>query len=157
MAYEHTQRGLWHLLLFAVAAGCLIGGWLLRQDPPAHYIFLGIALLMILIGLSFMQLTIRDEEDALAARFGPLPFFFTRIPYDRIERVTADRTWLLEGWGIHYLPRRGTTYNIWGFQCVRIDLDSRTIRLGTDDADNLIAFLTQRVESLTSRNVGDVS
>ena len=73
MGYEHTQRGLWHLLLFAVAAGCFVGGWVLRHDPPGHYICLGIGLLMTVIGLSFMQLTVRDEQDALAIRFGRYP------------------------------------------------------------------------------------
>ena len=145
MGYEHTQRGPWHLLLFAVAAGCFFGGWVLRQEPAGHYTCLGIALLMIVIGFSFMQLTVRDEQDALAIRFGPLPLFFTRIPYDKIRRAKPDQTIFLDGWGIHYLPSRGTTYNIWGFSCVRVDLDKRTIRIGTDDVENLVAFLHSRM------------
>ena len=100
---------------------------------------------MIVIGLSFMQLTVRDEQDALAVRFGPLPLFFTRIPYDKIRSVEPDRTTLLDGWGIHYLPGRGTTFNIWGFHCVRVELENRTIRIGTDDVENLVAFLRQRI------------
>ena len=145
MGYEHTQRGLWHLLLFAVAAGCFVGGWVLRHDPAGHYICLGIALLMTVIGLSFMQLTVRDEQDALAIRFGPLPLFFARVPYDKIRLAQPDRTMILDGWGIHYLPGRGTTYNIWGFNCVRVELDKRTIRIGTNDPDNLVAFLESRM------------
>lgn len=145
MGYEHTQKGPWHLLLFAVASGCLVAGWALHMEPAAHYICLGIALLMVVVGLSFMQLTVCDEQDALAVRFGPLPLFFTRIPYDRMRTARPSRTILLDGWGIHYLPTRGTTYNIWGFDCVQIELDNRTIRIGTDDADNLVAFLTTKM------------
>ena len=42
MGYEHTQRGPWYLLLFAVASGCFVGGWMLRHEPAGHYICLGI-------------------------------------------------------------------------------------------------------------------
>jgi hypothetical protein len=147
MGYEHTQDGRWHWLLFAFASGSLVGAWTLRNEPAGHYTCLAIALLMIAIGLGFMQLTVRDEQDALAVRFGPLPLFFTRVPYDKIKEVSTDRTNILDGWGIHYLPGRGTTYNIWGFDCVRIKLDTRTIRIGTDDGDSLVDFLREKVRS----------
>ena len=145
MDYEHTQRGLWHLLLFAVAAVCFVVGWLLGRESAAHYVCLGIALLMIFIGCCFMKLTVRDESDALAVRFGPFPLFFTRVPYEKMRQARPDRTKVLDGWGIHYLPGRGTTYNIWGFDCVRVDLENRTIRIGTDDVENLVAFLHGRM------------
>ncbi len=147
MGYEHTQRGPWHVLLFLVAAGCLVGGWVLRHEPMGHYICLGVGLVMIMTGLGFMQLTVRDEQDALALRFGPLPLFYTRIPYKNIRQVQPGRTILLDGWGIHYFPGRGTTFNIWGFDCVRVELDKRTIRIGTNDVENLVAFLQSRMPS----------
>jgi hypothetical protein len=150
MGYEHTQRGLWYVLLFAVASGWFVASWSLRHEPLGHYICLGVSLLMIILGLSFMQLTLRDEQDALAVRFGPLPIFFTRIPYDKIQSFEPDRTTLLDGWGIHYFPGRGTTYNIWGFHCVRIELENRTIRVGTDDVENLMQFLRQQKSTLGS-------
>ncbi len=152
MAYEHTQRGLWHFLLFAVAAGCLVGSWSLRHEPLGHYICLGISLLMIVIGFSFMHLTLRDEQDSLAVRFGPLPLMFTRIPYDKIRSVEPGQTTLLDGWGVHYIPGRGTTYNIWGFRCVRVELVNRTLRIGTDDVENLVQFLRHRMTSSSDRD-----
>ncbi len=155
MAYDHTQRGLWHWLLLAIGSGCFLASWSLRHEPLGHYVCLGVALLMIVIGLSFMQLTVRDEQDALAVRFGPLPLFFTRIPYDKIRSVEPGQTTLLDGWGIHYLPGRGTTFNIWGFHCVRIELESRTLRIGTDDVENLTQFLHQRMCSTADGGRGD--
>jgi len=145
MGYAHTQRGSWYWLLFGIAAACLAGAWSWRVEVAVHYTLLGAALLLIVIGTSFMQLTIRDEQDALGIRFGPLPLFFTRIAYGRIRSVEPDRTTLLDGWGIHYLPGRGTTYNIWGFQCVRVELDHRTLRIGTDDVENLVKLLRERM------------
>ena len=94
-------------------------------------------------------------QDALAVRFGPLPLFFTRIPYDKIRSVEPGQTTLLDGWGIHYLPGRGTTFNIWGFHCVRIELESRTLRIGTDDVENLTQFLHQRMCSTADGGRGD--
>ena len=87
---------------------------------------------MVVVGLSFMQLTVRDEHDALAIRFGPLPLVL-RSRYPTTKSAGRDPTArsFLDGWGIHYLPGRGTTYNIWGFDCVRVELDKRTIRIGT--------------------------
>ncbi len=150
MHYEHTQRGYWSWLLFAIGAGCFVAAWSLRQEPLGHYICLGVSLVLITCGLGFTHLTVRDESDALAVRFGPLPLFFTRIAYEKMIAVEPDRTMFLEGWGIHYLPGRGTTYNIWGFECVRIDLGNRTVRIGTDDSGNLAEFLRQKIATSAS-------
>jgi hypothetical protein len=51
----------------------------------------------------------------------------------------------MDGWGIHYVPFRGWTYNLWGFDCVVLQLGSKTVRIGTDDADNLLAFLERQI------------
>ena len=48
------------------------------------------------------------------------------------------------GWGIHYFPGRGWTYNIWGFACVKLTLGRKIIRVGTDDADGLARFLGEK-------------
>ena len=52
---------------------------------------------------------------------------------------------LLEGWGIHWTPGRGWTYNIWGYDCVKLSLDRGTIRVGSDDVENLVSFLRERI------------
>ena len=88
---------------------------------------------------------LRDEGEWLAIRFGPLPLLGTRIPYARIRSVEPDQTALLDGWGIHWLPGRGWTYNIWGYDCVKLRLDRGVIRVGTDDVENLVRFLRERI------------
>ena len=61
--------------------------------------------------------------------------------------MKVGRTVLLESWGVHMSPRGGWVWNIWGRDCVVINLETSTLRLGTDDATNLEAFLRQRIGS----------
>lgn len=43
--------------------------------------------------------------------------------------------------------RGGWFWNIWGRDCVVLHLDQGTLRIGTDDPENLEAFLRQRIGS----------
>jgi hypothetical protein len=36
------------------------------------------------------------------------------------------------------------TYNLWGFDCVKLTLGQKIVRVGTDDAENLAKFLRER-------------
>ena len=57
-----------------------------------------------------------------------------------------DRSNVIDGWGIHWVPGRGWTYNLWGFDCVRLTLaGGRTIRVGTDDPRSLAQFVQTRI------------
>jgi hypothetical protein len=51
------------------------------------------------------------------------------------------------GWGIHYVPGRGTTYNFWGFACVKLVVKGKGVRIGTDDAVQLAEFLRSDIKS----------
>jgi hypothetical protein len=45
------------------------------------------------------------------------------------------------------VPQRGWTYNLWGFDCVRLTMrNGRIHRVGTDDSDALYTFLQERLE-----------
>ena len=79
-----------------------------------------------------------------AAAYGPLPLFRKRIRYADITAVEKSRSNVIDGWGIHYIPGRGWTYNLWGFDCVKLQLDKKVVRVGSNDAENLAAFLKQR-------------
>jgi hypothetical protein len=89
----------------------------------------------------FRSLTICDEGEWLALRDGPLPVFRKRICYSDITSVEPGRISLVDGWGIHDIPGRGWTYNLWGFGGVKLTLGRKVIRVGTDDVDRLVAFL----------------
>ncbi|HYW81334.1 MAG TPA: hypothetical protein VE890_17250 [Thermoguttaceae bacterium] len=143
-SYKHTQTAPLGILLFALGVGMFVGAWFVRDDPVAVWVLPIMALLVCVFAFSFQHLTVEDEGDRLAVRFGPLPLFCKRIAYGQIQRVEADRTTLVDGWGIHYVPGRGWTYNLWGFDCVKLTLNGRMLRIGSDDVENLLVFLRSK-------------
>ena len=68
----------------------------------------------------------------------------TRMVRD-ISRAEPARIALIDGWGIHYVPGRGWTYNIWGWSCVRLTVNGGTLRIGTDDAESLAQFILAKI------------
>ena len=94
---------------------------------------------------SFHHLTVEDEIDRLRIRFGPLPLFQRTILYENMLSVEVDRTTILEGWGIHLSPRGGWVWNLWGRDCIVLKLKKGTLRVGTDDVENLAAFVKSRI------------
>ena len=64
-------------------------------------------------------LTVTDPGDHLRISFGPLPLLGSRIRYPGITRTEPTRSCLIVGWGIHWIPFRGWTFNLWGCECVR--------------------------------------
>jgi hypothetical protein len=145
MPYEHTQHGPLHRIFLAVAALMLVAVWLVQSEPMLAAINLVIAGVFLLTSLMFASLTVRDDGEGLAVRYGPLPIFRRRIRYADITGIEPDRTRLIDGLGIHYVPGRGWTYNLWGFDCVKFTLGERVVRLGTDDVENLVEFLRQKI------------
>ncbi len=146
MAYNHTQHGRWHYILLVFALATVAGAWITRSHPPLTIILLVSAAIFALCGLVFGSLTIRDEGDYVALRFGPLPLLHKTIRYADITAVELGHTSILDGWGIHYFPGRGWTYNVWGFACVKLTLGWKIIRVGTDDADELAKVIREKTE-----------
>jgi len=144
MTYARTQHGRWHYVLLVLALATCGGAWLARSQPPVVGILMGIAAIFALCGLVFGSLTVSDEGDCLAIRFGPLPLLWKRIRYADITAIEVGRTRFIDGWGLHYMPWRGWTFNIWGFACVKLTLGRKVIRVGTDDAEGLAKFLGER-------------
>jgi hypothetical protein len=141
MRYDHTQRGWLQHILFATAAVMVAGAWLAKEAPAVVLLTFAIAVLLVVSGLMFGSLTVRDEGEWLALRYGPLPVFRKRIRYADITSVEPGRSAIIDGWGIHYIIGRGWTYNLWGFACVRLTLGRKVVRVGSDDVDNLADFL----------------
>ena len=67
-----------------------------------------------------------------------------RIRYADITGVEVGRPSILDGWGIHFMPGRGWTYNVWGFACVKLTLGRKVIRVGTDDAEGLVKVIGEK-------------
>ena len=151
--YEHVQpsalRWILHATLIAIATYSIFfaGPNVPKDERILIWTILTVACLIIFISSElFTQLTVRDEGEKLFLRFGPIPLISKRIPYEKIEKVEAARSNIIDGWGIHSIPRRGTIWNVWGFDCVRLTLaNGKKFRIGTDDPQGLLAFLEERL------------
>ena len=143
-AYHHTQKAPWFLLLFAFAALFFTVAWVTKAEPVLPAILLVTGLLMAVLGYSVQQLTVCDEGDFLAIRFGPLPLFRRRIRYDDIFEIEIGRTTIMDGWGIHWTPWGGWVWSLAAGQCVVIRRRRGVVRVGTDDAEGLVQFLKTR-------------
>jgi hypothetical protein len=145
--YSHTQRGPWWLLLYSFGLVILITAWTTAGSVPAVSVILVVSgAMMLLFGASFQHLTVADEGDRLAIRFGPVPLFARRIRYEDIQGVEPGRTTLLDGWGSHYSTQGGWVWNIRGRDCVEIRHGATTF-VGTDDQENLLRFLRAKLPS----------
>jgi hypothetical protein len=144
-SYHHRQKGPWWLLMYALTAVFLIVSWYVENVPALAITFGVTGCVMFILGASLHHLTVADEGDQLAIRFGPFPLFRKRIWYDDIIDAEKDRTTFLDGWGIHLSLRGGWVWNIWGYDCVVLRLKRGILRVGTDDPDELVAFLKGRI------------
>ncbi len=147
MQYAHTQRAPMHLILWLTAALMLAFAWFGREQQAVAWVLTGVAILVILLALCFRTLTVEDGGDALQLRYGPIGIWRKRIPYASIGGVAAARSSVLDGWGVHWLPGRGWTWNLWGRDCVEIATARGIVRVGSDDRDALLAFLQNRTEA----------
>lgn len=143
--YHHTQKGPWAPLMYALAAIFLTVSWYVQNVPALAITFGATGCFMFLLGASLHRLTVADEGNQLAIRFGPFPLFRRRIWYDDIVEVEKGRTTLLDGWGIHLSLKGGWGWSIWGYDCVVLRLNRGTLRIGTDDPDGLVEFLKGRI------------
>ena len=145
LGYSHTQKAPLCLILYGSALGCITLAWMVA-DTPGVFIAGGVGLLIALLAPAFHHLTVEDQGDTLAIRFGPVPLFRRIVRYADIDEVEVGRTLLLDGWGIHYSIRGGWVWNLWGWDCVVVHLtNGGVLRIGTDDASNLACFLEGKI------------
>ncbi len=145
--YAHTQKAPLCLILYGSALACFALAWL-GGDEPGYFVAVAVGLAIALITPAFHHLTVEDRGDELAIRFGPLPLFRRTVPYADIGMVEVGRTLILDGWGIHYSIRGGVVWNLWGRDCIVVRLkNGSVVRIGTDDAENLLRFLQGKVEN----------
>jgi hypothetical protein len=143
--YSHTQKSPHWLLAYALAAVFLAFGWIVQDAPPIQWLFPPIGLLMVVLAASFHHLKVVDQGDVLSVSFSPIPLFRKSVQYSDIVKVEFGRTLLFDGWGIHMSIRGGWVWNLWVRDCVVVHLKKGTLRIGTDDAENLAVFLGSQV------------
>jgi hypothetical protein len=142
--YSHTQKAPLCLILYGSALACVGIAWMVRETPGI-YTAVSVGLVMVLLAPALHHLTVADQGDVLAIRFGPVPLLRRTVRYANIEKVEVGRTLILEGWGIHYSIRGGWVWNLWGRDCVVVHLKKGVLRIGTDDAALLARFLETKV------------
>ena len=104
--YTHTQKAPLCLILYGSALFCFALAWMVG-DTPGIYIGAAVGLVIALLAPAFHHLTVEDQGDQLAIRFGPVPLFRRTVRYADIDGVEVGRTLVLDGWGIHYSVRGG--------------------------------------------------
>jgi hypothetical protein len=137
--YSHTQKAPLCLILYGSALACFaLGCWVAG----------GVGLLIALLAPAFHHLTVEDHGDMLAIHFGPVPLFRRTVNYADISSVEIGRTLLVDGWGIHLSIRGGWGWNLWGRACVVVHFkNGGTLRIGTDDGENLAGLLRSKVRA----------
>lgn len=143
--YAHTQRAAIHWIVGGLAVGIFALGAVVPGAGPYRFLFFGCGVVLLGLAACFARLTIRATDDALLLRFGPLPLFGKRIPYREIRSFRIARSKWVDGWGIHWIPGRGWTWNLWGFDCIELELEHGSLRVGTDDPQGLAEQLARRV------------
>ena len=141
--YKHTQRAPLCLLLYPIGVALL--GWVSSTEPAIQWMFSVAGLLFLILATSFHSLTVEDKGDRLSVSFGPTPLFRRTVLYTDIVSVDTGRTTLLDGWGIHMSLRGGWVWNLWGRDCVVLDLREGVLRVGTDDAERLSDYVKTRL------------
>lgn len=146
--YSHTQKGPLGLILGFSSLIFFIVAWLVLEGSVLPFVLFGIGVLMIVLATAFHHLTIEDQDDRLAIRFGPLPLFRRTVKYADMGKAEVGRTLILDGWGIHYSIRGGWVWNLWGRECVVLHFkNGHVLRIGADDAENLARFLEGKIVS----------
>lgn len=144
-SYKHVQYAPLCLLLYVLAVMFVVLGWVLKDEQPFPWLFPPIGMVMLLLAGSFHYLKVEDQADLLSISFGPIPLFRQTIKYDDIMSAEIGRTTYLDGWGIHWNLRGGWLWNLWGRDCVVLQLRKGILRVGTDDAQNFAKFIKSRM------------
>ena len=146
-SYKHVQHAPLCLLIYVLAVVFLVLGLAMNTEPPIPWLFPPIGLFMLVLAASFHHLAVEDKGDRLSVSFGPLPLFRRTIRYGAIVSAEIGRTTILDGWGIHWSLRGGWVWNLWGRDCVVLQLPKGILRVGTDDAMNLADLLNRKISN----------
>ncbi|MFO0866562.1 MAG: hypothetical protein U0744_18305 [Gemmataceae bacterium] len=103
--YSHTQKAPLCLILYgfgitAITLAVLVGDYL------GIVIAGSVSLVLLLLAPCFHHLSVEDQGDVLAIRFGPIPLFRRTVRYADIGSVEIGRTLLLDGWDSPERPGR---------------------------------------------------
>ena len=137
-----------------VASNLTLAVRLWGNEPAwASWLFLSVALLMTFMTLCFQSLTTTVSETSRRVHFGPIPLLEKKVLLEEIVSVRPEKSSLLDGWGVHWTPGKGWIYNMWGFDCLAINLGTRHFRVGTNDPDQLCEVLERAISALKQKTM----
>lgn len=147
--YDHTQYGKIHFLLQIPAVICLaVSYFLFERATSATVILISVGSILLLFSFAMIWLRVHDLGEHIKCTFGPIKLLSKKTAYSDIAEAYVSRSKLIDGWGIHKVPGRGWTYNLWGYDCVEFKLtNGKLMRIGTDDPENLASFIQSRISS----------
>ena len=142
-SYRHTQSGTLMVGTSLAAAG-LVFYYLLNGGPSWRWIVLS---LIAAVGIVFSSLTVTIDATHVFAAFAPgRPRVV--VPLAELVEVRTVRNPWYYGWGIRLTPH-GTLYNVSGLDAVELRTKSgKTLRIGTDEPDQLRQALTREIERI---------
>ena len=144
--YSHTQTG-WMTIIALAAALMVIGaaGMELGPESPGRGGWMAtLAVLALLIPL-FGWLTVTMDNEKVTAKFG-IGLIRKKIKIIDIQGATQVRNKWYYGWGIRMGPS-GWMYNVSGLDAVEIEMkNGGKFRIGTDEAEELVRAIRQRIE-----------
>ena len=148
IVYGHRQIG-WAMIagmLVAIAVVAVVFA-LVERYGDVRLDFNIVIVVLAVIAAMFSSLTTRITDRAMAWWFG-LPMIGRRIPLSEIESISATRTNLMEGWGIHLTIWHGWVWNVSGFNAVHVTLRSGTkFAVGTPEPHAVVAAV-ERVRAM---------
>lgn len=156
--YHHVQRAPLCLIIYATSFWLTVAAYFAREQVAVSVVLLVSTAFVGVLAASFHYLSISDGGNFLNVSFGPVPLFRRRIQYDDIVSTKVGRTSLLEGWGIHWSPvRGGWIWNLWGRDCVVLELKPGILCLGTNEPAELFRFLGTRPGMRKLAEIGGLS
>ncbi|WP_091981896.1 hypothetical protein [Pseudoalteromonas denitrificans] len=141
--YQHKQFAyIIFVLLGWIASFVILALVLLGPNVP----IILFAISLIVIGFIFHGLTIKVSDKDISWGFGP-GVLGKKIKLSDIEQVKAVTNSFRHGIGIR-ITHDGWVYTVHGFSAVALDLkDGTSIRLGTNDQENLLTALNSRLDN----------
>ena len=109
-----------------------------------HWIAFIAAFTLLIALLLFVSLTVVGYETYLEIRFG-IGLIRKRFLFENIRSCKKVRNSPAYGFGIRIIPG-GWLYNVSGLDAVELQMkDGKKYRIGTDDPDELLKFLQQKI------------
>jgi hypothetical protein len=141
-SYKEIQSAWWIIWLLIPLEAFFIYAFLMHLHSPEVApaplaVFIGVEIILILVGLSFYSMTTTVDSENITISYG-IGLIKKRIRTGRIHSVTVVENPWYYGWGIRLIPG-GWLFNIKGLDAVELEFNdsNRVFRIGSGDCERL--------------------